>query len=292
MTDHEKKAKDLLSQGDKKLHSVGGLFGSLVGGSSKIDDAVELYTKAGNAFKMAKNWNAAGDAFCKAAALETKCKSNHNAASQYVEAANCYRKTNPSEAVKILLKAIEIYTDMGKFRIAAKHHVTTAEIFEKEDVNIPKAIMHYEKAADYYKGEESSCSANKCLVKVAQFAAEAEQYGKAIAIYEQIAISGMDNRLLRYGAKDYYFRAALCRLCMDVQDASIAVRRYEDMFPAFGDSRECNFLKQLIAACSDQDSDSFDNAVTEFTRFLHLDIWYHKLLQRIRKGLEAEYDLK
>lgn len=59
----------------------------------------------------------------------------------------------------------------------------------------------------------------------------------------QIAISGMDNRLLRYGAKDYYFRAALCRLCMDVQDASIAVRRYEDMFPAFGDSRECNFLK-------------------------------------------------
>lgn len=29
-------------------------------------------------------------------------------------------------------------------------------------------------------------SANKCLVKVAQFAAEAEQYGKAIAIYEQV----------------------------------------------------------------------------------------------------------
>lgn len=59
----------------------------------------------------------------------------------------------------------------------------------------------------------------------------------------QIAMSGMDNRLLRYGAKDYYFRAALCRMCSDVQDASNAVLRYEDMFPAFGDSRECNLLK-------------------------------------------------
>lgn len=292
MTDHERKGKDLLSQADKKLHSVGGLFGSLFGGSEKVDDAVELYAKAGNAFKMAKNWKAAGDAFCKAAALEIKCKSNHQAASQYVEAANCYRKTNTSEAVKILQRAIEIYTDMGKFRIAAKHHVTTAEIFEKEDANIPKAILHYEMAADYYKGEESSCAANKCLVKVAQFAAEAEQYDKAIAIYEKIAMSGMDNRLLRYGAKDYYFRAALCRMCNDVQDASNAIHRYEDMFPAFGDSRECILLKQLIAACSDQDSNSFDNAVAEFTRFIHLDNWYQKLLQRIGKGLEAEYDLK
>lgn len=59
----------------------------------------------------------------------------------------------------------------------------------------------------------------------------------------QIAISGMDNRLLRYGAKEYYFRAAMCRMCRDVQDTDNAVRRYEDMFPAFGDSRECNFLK-------------------------------------------------
>lgn len=30
----------------------------------------------------------------------------------------------------------------GKFRIAARHHVTTAEIFEKEDANIPKVKSH------------------------------------------------------------------------------------------------------------------------------------------------------
>lgn len=37
-----------------------------------------------------------------------------------------------SESVNCLLKAIEIYTDMGKFVMAAKHHQSIAEIYETE----------------------------------------------------------------------------------------------------------------------------------------------------------------
>lgn len=78
----------------------------------------------------------------------------------------------------------------GRFTIAAKHHITIAEIYESELVDIEKvkwgvkglppflwdekildnvrrsecprlcvcfqAIAHYEQAADYYKGEESN----------------------------------------------------------------------------------------------------------------------------------------
>ncbi|MEQ2159242.1 hypothetical protein GOODEAATRI_020819 [Goodea atripinnis] len=45
---------------------------------------------------------------------------------------------------------------MGRFTIAAKHHISIAEIYESELVDIEKAIAHYEQAADYYKGEESN----------------------------------------------------------------------------------------------------------------------------------------
>ena len=42
-----------------------------------------------------------------------------------------------SESVNCLLKAIEIYTDMGKFVMAAKHHQSIAEIYETEvSVNV------------------------------------------------------------------------------------------------------------------------------------------------------------
>lgn len=56
------------------------------------------------------------------------------------------------EAVSCLLKAIEIYTDMGRFSIAAKHHQTIAEIYESEVADLDRAVQHYEQAADYFKG--------------------------------------------------------------------------------------------------------------------------------------------
>ena len=50
-----------------------------------------------------------------------------------------------------------------------------------------KAIQHYEQAADYFKGEENNSSANKCMLKVAMFSAQMENYKKAIGIYEQVS---------------------------------------------------------------------------------------------------------
>lgn len=90
------------------------------------------------------------------------------------------------EAISCLLKAIEIYTDMGRFTMAAKHHQSIAEIYESEAVDLERAVHHYEQAADYFRGEESNSSANKCLLKVAQYAAQLENYDKAIQIYEQV----------------------------------------------------------------------------------------------------------
>ena len=49
-----------------------------------------------------------------------------------------------------------------------------------------QAMKNYEQAGDYYKGEESISSANKCMLKVAQYASQQEQYEKAIEIYEQV----------------------------------------------------------------------------------------------------------
>lgn len=49
-----------------------------------------------------------------------------------------------------------------------------------------RAVQHYEQAADYFKGEESTTAANKCMLKVAQYAAQLEDYEKAIQIYEQV----------------------------------------------------------------------------------------------------------
>lgn len=105
-----------------------------------MDDAIECYQRAGNMFKMAKKWNQAGSAFCEAANLHAKAGSKHDAATNYVDASNCYKKTDPNEAVACLLRSIDIYTDMGRFTMAAKHHQSIAEMFENEANDLVRRV--------------------------------------------------------------------------------------------------------------------------------------------------------
>uniref|UniRef100_A0A4W3GT12 N-ethylmaleimide-sensitive factor attachment protein, alpha b n=1 Tax=Callorhinchus milii TaxID=7868 RepID=A0A4W3GT12_CALMI len=257
-------------------------------GSSKVEEACEMYCRAGNMFKMAKNWSAAGNAFCQAARLHLQLQSKHDAATNFVDAGNAFKKSDPQEAINCLNRAIEIYTDMGRFTIAAKHHISIAEIYETELVDVEKAIAHYEQAADYYKGEESNSSANKCLLKVATYAAQLEQYPKAIEIYEQVGTSAMDSPLLKYSAKEYFFKASLCHFCVDMLNAKFAVSKYEEMFPAFSDSRECKLVKKLLDACEEQNVEGYTDAVKEYDSISRLDQWLTTMLLRIKKTIQGE----
>ncbi|KAL7642757.1 UNVERIFIED_CONTAM: hypothetical protein RMT77_006045 [Armadillidium vulgare] len=288
MGDSEQKAIQMMAEAEKKLSSSKGFFGALFGGSSKVDEAMDLYQQAANKFKMAKKWGSAGQAFTELANLHLKAGSRLDASSNFVEAGNCYKKTDPNEAVNSLLKAIEIYTDMGKFTMAAKHHQSIADIYETEIADMEKAIQHYEQASDYFKGEENNSSSNKCLLKVAQFAAQMENYEKAIKIYEQVAASALESSLLKYSAKEYMFRAALCHMCQDLTDAKIALQKYEEMYPAFQDSRECKLLQSLLTHLEEQNVDAFTDTVKDYDSISRLDQWYTTMLLRIKKTINAD----
>lgn len=289
MADAEQKAIQLIAEAEKKLNSSKGFLSSLLGsGGNKVDEAIDLYLQAANKFKMAKKWSAAGNAFAEAASLHQKNANKLDAATNFVESGNCYKKSDPNMSVESLLKAIEIYTDMGKFTMAAKHHQTIAETYETEVADMEKAIQHYEQAADYFRGEENNSSANKCQLKVAMFAAQMENYKKAITIYEQVADNALSSSLLKYSAKEYFFRASLCHLCYDIIDAQTALQRYEEQYPAFQDSRECKLVKALLSNLEESNVDGFTEAVQEYDSISRLDQWYTTLLLRVKKTINAD----
>ncbi|XP_065068301.1 alpha-soluble NSF attachment protein-like [Rhopilema esculentum] len=288
----EERGKSFLAEAEKKIKSAGTFFGGLFGGAAKLEDACDLYIRAGNAFKMAKKWSAAGGAFCEAAQIKLNDLQNkHEAGTQFVEAANCYRKSDFEEAINCLQRAIEIFTDMGRFTMAAKHHTTMAEIYETNIMDLEKAIHHYETAADFYKGEGSSSSGNKCLLKVALYSAQLENFAKAISIYEEVAATSLESSLLKYSVREYFFRAALCNMCIDMEKAQNAVTKYQEMLPAFEDSREYNLIQGLITAHENEDVDAFTEAVREYDSISRLDQWYTAILLRIKKNITSDLDL-
>uniref|UniRef100_A0A8C4KZA9 NSF attachment protein beta n=1 Tax=Equus asinus TaxID=9793 RepID=A0A8C4KZA9_EQUAS len=281
----EREAVQLMAEAEKRVKASHSFLRGLFGGNTRIEEACEMYTRAANMFKMAKNWSAAGNAFCLAAKLHMQLQSKHDSATSFVDAGNAYKKADPQV---FPLDGVLIVRLRGRFTIAAKHHITIAEIYETELVDIEKAIAHYEQSADYYKGEESNRQPNKCLLKVAAYAAQLEQYQKAIEIYEQVGANTMDNPLLKYSAKDYFFKAALCHFIVDELNAKLALEKYEEMFPAFTDSRECKLLKKLLEAHEEQNSEAYTEAVKEFDSISRLDQWLTTMLLRIKKSIQGD----
>ncbi|KAL3985365.1 Alpha-soluble NSF attachment protein [Acanthocheilonema viteae] len=294
MAENEAKARKKLEDAEKKAKGGSGFLSGLFG-NAKAEEAADLFVQAGNLFKISKSWREAGDAFVRSAEMHAAAADRkHDAASNYAEAANCYRKVNPQQAIDCLMKTAEFYTDMGRFNMAAKYHCTMAEIFESEAPDMTQAMTHYQEAADFYKGEESRSSATKCMIKVAQYAAQLEDYKRAIKIFEEVATWEADHPTLKYAAKNHFFQALLCHLCSDLLDTQNALKRYEEISPSFVDSREYKLVNELISCLEDKNQVRFTEVVKAFDKISRLDQWHTSLLVKIKRscGDEDDDDLK
>ncbi|XP_019415244.1 PREDICTED: alpha-soluble NSF attachment protein 2-like [Lupinus angustifolius] len=281
MGDQLAKAEEFEKKAEKKLTGWG-LF------SSKYEDAADLFDKSANSFKLAKSWDKAGSTYLKLANCHLKLESKHEAAQAYVDAAHCYKKTNITESVSCLDHAVNLLCDIGRLSMAARYLKEIAELYESEQ-NIEQAVVYYEKSADFYENEEVTTSANQCKQKVAQFAAQLEQYQKSIVIYEDIARQSLSNNLLKYGVKGHLLNAGICQLCKgDVIAITNALERYQELDPTFSGTREYRFLADIAAAIDEEDIGNFTDVVKEFDSMTPLDSWKTTLLLRVKEKLKVK----
>ena len=60
-------------------------------------------------------------------------------------------------------------------------------------------------------------TANACFKDAADLHAELEEYAAAITRYEQVANHSLASALTKYSVKEYWLRALLCALAMQVR---------------------------------------------------------------------------
>ena len=81
----------------------------------QLDEACEKYTQAGSRFKIDQKWSSAGECYETAANIQlNKLENKHESAQNFVEAGNCFRKSDPKRASDCLKAAIEVYIDLGR----------------------------------------------------------------------------------------------------------------------------------------------------------------------------------
>jgi alpha-soluble NSF attachment protein len=98
----------------------------------------------------------AGQAFEKAAHIQTQnLNEPDDAANTLQEAFKVYRKSDPEDAARVLSSAIQHYVLRGNLRRAATQQQYLAEVYEVELGDMKKALEAYEKAAEWFEGDNA-----------------------------------------------------------------------------------------------------------------------------------------
>ena len=261
----------------------------MFGGTAWVNEASKLYQRAGNMLRTSENWTKAGDCFIEVVKLSVKYKTSYDVATNLDDAVSCYRNDISIFAIEPLNQLIEIYTETGRFIEVAKRHQALAEIYELDGVGhySEKCYNNYQKAVHFF-GEDFSPAAIKCRLKVARYAAEMKDYEKAISFYDQMATASLESSLPDCNAKDCFFKALLCHLCIDVSSAKNALTRYQEMHPDFQDTRECRLVQCIFTHLEEQNLDAFTETAFEFDSVSRLDTWTAMMLNRIKTFIKED----
>ncbi|EON64560.1 hypothetical protein W97_03793 [Coniosporium apollinis CBS 100218] len=282
--------RGLLQKADKTAASATGGFSFFGGRTEKLEQAVELYTQAANAFRMQKMNREAGDTFMRAAEIMTsKLSEPDDAANTYVEAFKVYRKSDPEEAAKALQQAINHWTSKGNLRRAATHQQNLAELYEVEIGDQKRALEAYETCGAWFESDNAEALANKIFLKVGDLAALEGDYYKAIQMYEQVAKSSINNNLMKWSVKEYLLKAGICQLATgDSVGTNQALEKYRDLDPSFSATRECQLLSSLAEAVEHGDPEAFADELFKFDQMSKLDKWKTTILLRVKNQIEQK----
>ena len=88
-------------------------------GQNKQDEALECYGRAANLYKMAKKWTEAGRTFSTVASHHSKLGNKHDAATNLVDAANCYKKSDP-KGNKPIIRGVSSFSCDGVRNLATQ----------------------------------------------------------------------------------------------------------------------------------------------------------------------------
>ncbi|KAL9099763.1 MAG: hypothetical protein Q9163_004781 [Psora crenata] len=271
-------ATALLSQANKAASSAASGFSFFGGKAEKYENAVELYTKAANAFRLQQNGTEAGRAYEQAAALQkNKLNEPDDMANTLQEAYKAYKKTSPQDAARVLSQAIDHYLSKGNFRRAATQKQYLAELYE-EIQDRREARAAYEDAARWYEDDNAAALANKLNLKAGDLAALDGDYMPAIQHFEHVARQSVSNNLMRFSVKDYLLRAGICHLAHDTIGAKRALQSYVELDPSFAQQREHQLLVDLTEAVEAGDSEVFAEKLYRYDQLSPLNPWCTTLL--------------
>ncbi|KAJ2906920.1 hypothetical protein MKZ38_009783 [Zalerion maritima] len=265
----------LLQEAEKALAGASGGFSFFSNKESKMQDAADKFTSAAHAFRTAKKYGEAAQAFERTAYVHGGDGNNKmlnepdDAARNYDEASKQYRLAGmPEEAKRTLHKAADYWYAKGNVTRAGQARGSLGEWLATQAGDNMGALEEFVTAADYYMEDQKPALASKWRVKAAEMSALTGNFPQAAQWYGMLAEEALQNATMKYSAKNYLFNACLCSLALnDEVTAKRAVTKAAEMDPMFATQPHNRLINDLIEAMFvNQDPGEFAARLQEFER--------------------------
>lgn len=288
------KSEKYMAEGNKILERKT-FFG--FGKTKNYEDAIEVFTKAGYAFKIENDLESAGNAFLKVAKIIKQEKSEffeYSYTKILIEAGNCFKKINPEKTIKIFNRVIEINNEEGNFYKSGRYYQEIGEIYETID-NPIEAMNSYQQAVKLFIADNKLQEKTKCLLNIAKIESSLDEFSKAAEIFESIAYEyvSMNNRLIAYSVRGYILQCCLCYFSIgDCVSARSKLENFKNMDNTFASCRECSFIENICIAFDGFNIDHFHNTCEEFDRITPFDSWKTNILLKAKKHIELIIEIE
>ncbi|KAJ8272894.1 hypothetical protein GJAV_G00094690 [Gymnothorax javanicus] len=238
------------------------------------DSAATEYSKAAVAFKNAKQYEQAKDAYLKEAENHTENKALFHAAKALEQAGMMMKDMKRmAEAVQYIEKASVMYVENGTPDTAALALDRAGKLIEP--TNVEKAVDLYQKAASVFENEDRLRQAAELLGKASRLLVRLRRLDEA-------AVSIQKEKNMYKEMENYptCFKKTIAQVLVHLHRGDFVAAdkcvRESYSIPGFSSSEDCVALEQLLQGYDEQDDDQV-NRVCNSALLKYMDNDYAKL---------------
>jgi len=278
MRDQNKlKAQQLEQEATRKLQ--GGCNGRSV---HNVEDAADLYVKAGNLFKTIKMYDNAVIDFTTAADLHAQMDNSFQAAKLYKDASLlCKKNSSDANFIHYAGLAVELWCTSGNFSTAANLQKDVAAFYEEGNI-LDKALAAYEKAYDLASAADLEATAQSYQQKVADINALCGNFTQAADSYLELAQRCVKSTLGKYRVEEYITKCCLCHLA---QTDIVGAKRALERGSALARLTKLTMLEECTELVSQSDLEAFKDVAQKIATACP-DRWYSAMLMKIESAIE------
>lgn len=251
----------------------------------RLNDACELFKRAGDKFKVCNQWRKAGACYENCAIIKNKLK--EKPINYYILSYQCFSKIDIGNEKKNIFEKMNYFLEKdGEFYKVGKNYENLA-IQKENKKKYDEAIKYYLQAIKYYDkaGNHEELKTN-IQIKVCELMIlnNHPEAGKKVPnMLENIAVKYYKNPLKRKSAKDYFGKAILCNVYFrdNPSDGNIFIDKYKKIDKTFKDSEICDLCCNIVNNIENNNFNQLNHIIQQYKDSNELDDFMDDILDKI-----------